>query len=158
MIIRKVKKEEIPLLAAIWLDVSTTAHHFISPHYWAENHAQMVENYLPNSEVYVAEIEQEVHGFIALVNDYLSALFVVNEQQGKGIGRALLEFAKTNHPELFLRVYQKNEKSVQFYIANGFQIVAETKDAATNENEFEMHWRKCLTKGEMNCKMEEKKL
>jgi len=73
----------------------------------------MIENYLPNSEVFVAEIENEAVGFIALVNDYLAALFVAEKQQGKGLGRALLEFAKASRTQLLLRVYQKNKKSVQ---------------------------------------------
>jgi len=34
MTIRKMREEEIPLLATIWLDVSIAAHHFIAPHYW----------------------------------------------------------------------------------------------------------------------------
>lgn len=110
MTIRKMREEEIPLLATIWLDVSISAHHFIAPHYWEKNKLKMIENYLPNSEVFVAEIENEVVGFIALVNDYLAALFVAEKQQEKGLGRALLEFAKASRTQLLLRVYQKNKK------------------------------------------------
>jgi len=65
----------------------------------------MVEKYLPQSETYVAIKNQEMVGFISMVDNYLAALFVKTELQGKGIGTALLNFIKGNRNNIELKVF-----------------------------------------------------
>lgn len=70
----------------------------------------MIKKYLPNSEVYVAEETNNILGFIALSENYIASIFVDIEQQGKGIGTLLLNYAKNLRTELKLNVYQKMRK------------------------------------------------
>lgn len=86
----------------------------------------MIEKYLPNSEVYIAEETDNVLGFNALSENYIASIFVDIEQQGRGIRTLLLNYAKNLRTELKLNVYQKNEKSVSFYKSKGFIILSES--------------------------------
>lgn len=142
IVIRKTTLRDIPLLADIWLRVSLEAHDFIFRDYWISNKPLMEEQYLPGSEVYVADQDGVVLGFIALVENHIASIFVDTLHQGRGIGRLLLDYAKGLRPELTLSVYQKNEKSVRFYQSNHFCILSEAVDAPTQEKEYYMQWVK----------------
>lgn len=140
--IRPSVKNDIPLLADIWLRVSLQAHDFIDQEYWTSNKPLMEEQYLPSAEVYVAEESGVVPGFIALVENHIASIFVDTQHQGKGIGRLLLNYAKALRAELTLNVYQKNEKTVKFYLSNNFIITSEAIDTPTQEKEYIMQWSK----------------
>lgn len=136
--------EEAQLLANIWLNASLEAHDFISEEYWISNKSLMAESYLPNSEVYVAEKMGAILGFVALIKNHIASIFVDNKQQGKGIGSLLLEYVKELRTHLTLNVYQKNEKSVNFYKSRNFIISSSSIDQPTGEKEFIMQWNKTL--------------
>lgn len=102
----------------------------------------MAEKYLPVSEVYVVEETDTILGFIALIGNHIASIFVDNEEQEKGIGSLLLNYAKELRTDLTLSVYQKNEKSVNFYKSKKFIILYETIDEPTGEKEFTMQWKK----------------
>lgn len=140
--IREMESRDVQLLADIWLKTSLIAHNFIPKDYWINSKSLMIEKYLPNSEVYVAEKENDIFGFIALSENYIASIFVDIEQQGKGIGSLLLNYAKNLRNELTLNVYQKNEKSVNFYKSKNFIILSESTDQPTLEKEYIMQWNK----------------
>ena len=94
MEIRKLEDKDILDVVELWYDVSIIAHDFISADYWKENKEAMAKEYLPNSETYVAVVNDEIVGFIAMAENYLAALFVNNNMRSNGIGKQLLEFVK----------------------------------------------------------------
>lgn len=126
----------------IWLEASILSHHFIPAMYWIGKQEEMKNVYLPASTTYVYVDEQTglVQGFISMVDNYLAALFVIPEAQGKGIGTALMDYVKKKHPEIALKVYAKNEPSVAFYEKQGFRLVEEQIEEETAEKEFVMKW------------------
>mgnify|MGYP003545796684 FL=1 len=134
------ENKDVTFLAEIWLNTSLKAHDFISKEYWTNNKSLMIEKYLPNSEVYIAEETDTILGFIALGENYIASIFVDIEQQGKGIGTLLLNYAKNVRTELKLNVYQKNDKSVNFYKSQDFIILSESTDKPTLEKEYVMQW------------------
>ncbi len=136
------ENKDVPFLAEIWLNTSLKAHDFISKEYWINNKSLMIEKYLPNSEVYIAEETDTILGFIALSENCIASIFVDIEQQGKGIGTLLLNYAKNIRTELKLNVYQKNDKSVNFYKSRDFIILSESTDQLTLEKEYVMQWNK----------------
>lgn len=140
--IREMHQNEVSKLADLWLSTSLKAHDFIPAEYWIENRTLMAEKYLPNAEVYVADNEGNILGFVALVDNHIASIFVDNEKQGKGIGSSLLNYVKKLSTELTLNVYQKNRSSVNFYQSKGFKILSETIDETTGEKEFAMKWVK----------------
>lgn|SRR5690554_1361962 len=141
--IRKATEKDIDELVEIWYKSSVIAHDFIPEDYWQKNKEEMKTKYLPDSEIYLSSVKNMLIGFIALVDDYLAAIFVLPELQGKGIGSLLLEQAKNHRNKLCLNVYKRNINSVEFYKSKGFSIVSESIDEATGEDEFLMEWNTC---------------
>ena len=142
IIIRKIEKEEIPEVVELWYETSIKAHDFISNKYWKTNKVEMQKKYIPNSETYVAEKDKIIVGFISLMDDYLAAIFVKPEEQGKYIGTTLLNYIKDSKKKLKLKVYSKNIKSIEFYKAKGFSVQSESIDENTDEKELLMEWVK----------------
>ncbi|HLT06469.1 MAG TPA: N-acetyltransferase [Cyclobacteriaceae bacterium] len=138
--IRKTTPPDNRRVTEIWLESSIPAHDFIPEQYWKQNEKIMEEHYLPLSEVYVAEENGHILGFIALIDQQVAALFVHPDHQGKGIGKLLLQHTQSLREVLELKVYQKNTKSLGFYLNKGFEIVAESLDPHTGEKEWVMQW------------------
>lgn len=142
MKIRELRINDIDTVIELWYETSVVAHNFIPVAYWQENKKVMASNYLPNSETYLAVEGDKICGFIAMVEDYLAAIFVSNEMKGNGIGKKLLNFIKEKRTTIQLRVYKKNSKSVAFYKSQDFSIISENRDEETGEAEYVMEWRK----------------
>ena len=126
----------------IWLDTNIKSHNFVSKEYWTSNY-EIVKEIIPKSEIYVYEEDDTnlIDGFIGLMDSYLAGLFVKDTAQSKGIGKQLLDYAKSIKSEMNLSVYQKNIRAVHFYQREQFQIQSENIDDNTNEKEFIMIWR-----------------
>lgn len=137
------KQTEAQQLGSIWLEASLIAHDFIQPDYWRNNLDDMVAKYIPGAETYVDETDNELNGFISIVNgDTIAAIFVNPVKQGLGTGGKLIDFAKEKYEGLSLTVYSKNTKSRSFYEKHGFVSGTERIDQATGEREVVMKWTK----------------
>lgn len=141
--IRKMEEKDIPDVLQIWLETNIRAHNFIEKEYWTGNY-EMVKQILPEAEVYVYEDEKngQIAGFIGMNNQYVEGLFVKESAQSRGIGKQLLDHAKSRKTELRLGVYQKNVRAMRFYLRENFLIQAEEMDEDTNEKEYIMGWGK----------------
>ena len=62
--------------------------------------------------------------------------------RSRGVGKELLDYAKTVKTELNLKVYMKNERAISFYKREDFVIESETTDVNTNEAELVMNWQR----------------
>lgn len=82
--------------------------------------------------VYLAEQDGAIAGFMALDGEELSCLYVAAEFQGMGIGKQLVDFAKSSSPRLELRTFQANVGAQRFYHREGFVEVGRG-DGSTNE-------------------------
>jgi len=138
--IRAMQPSDMEQVLDIWLEASIRAHPFQPATYWENALPAMRLQYLPMSENFVAEQEGKVLGFLAMLNNYIAALFVEPAVQGKGIGSCLLDYARANHDTLSLAVYQQNQQAVNFYLKNGFQIREETINSETGDPEYQMYW------------------
>ncbi len=148
MKIRKIKDEDINAVVELWYEVSLEAHSFVPSEYWKKNKEAMATKYLPNSETYLALQKDTIVGFITMVDNYLAAIFVSSDMQGRGIGTELLNHIKDHRNLIQLKVYKKNSKSVNFYIKQGFQLFAEETEEVTGEIECLMKWKKLNMKDE----------
>jgi len=142
MEIKKLETKDIKIVVDLWYKVSIVAHDFVSADYWRDNIENMTTIHLPKSENYVAIEEDEIIGFIAMLDGYLAALFVDNKMQGKGVGKQLLNFIKEKRTSIQLSVYKKNTKSIGFYKSQGFDVKTEKTDDGTGELELLMEWKK----------------
>ena len=139
--IRKFESRDLDAVTQIWLHGNLDAHAFIPASFWTE-HFEMVRNLLPQAELYVHENEttQQIDGFIGLTENHIEGIFVAKAARSKGIGKALLEYAKSRKPYLTLSVYQKNERAFSFYRREQFGVQSEGIDEDTNEAEIQMRW------------------
>ena len=139
--IRKFETQDLDAVMQIWLHGNLDAHAFIAASFWTE-HFEMVRDLLPQAELYVHEdaSTRQIDGFIGLTENHIEGIFVAKAARSKGIGKALLEYAKSRKPCLTLSVYQKNQRALAFYRREQFIVQSEGIDEDTNEAEIQMLW------------------
>ena len=139
--IRKFETQDLDAVMQIWLHGNLDAHAFIPASFWTM-HFEMVRDMLPQAELYVHENEdtQKIDGFIGLTENHIEGIFVAESARSKGVGKALLEYAKSRKPRLTLSVYQKNERALAFYRREQFAVQSEGIDEDPNEAEIQMLW------------------
>lgn len=139
--VRNFKNADIDKIMEIWLNSNIEAHNFIDKSYWEKNF-EMVKNALPQAEIYIYEENNNIMGFVGLVENYIAGIFVEKNFRGKGTGKKLLDYAKSIKNNLTLNVYEKNIDAVKFYKREGFTVEKFGIDKSTNEKEFMMSWKK----------------
>lgn len=138
--IRNFRAEDIDNIMQLWLETNIQAHSFINQKYWQDNFAAVKEE-IPKATVYVYEQDGQILAFIGLAGDYIAGLFVSKDFQSKGIGKLLLDYSKSKHNELTLRVYEKNNRALKFYLREGFLLLESDIDKNTGEPELAMMWK-----------------
>ena len=125
----------------IWLRASIEAHGFVDRGFWESKVDDMRETYITASETHVFLEDGIIKGFFSLRGDTLAAMFVTPGFQGKGIGRKLMEKAKSLRKKMGLTVYRENPGSVDFYRKCGFLSIRERVDRHTGHIEILMEYR-----------------
>lgn len=138
--IRAYQASDLKAIMDLWLDTNVAAHDFIDEDYWRSNY-DTVKQMIPEATLYVFE-DQGIKGFAGLNGTYIAGIFVDKTQQSKGVGKQLLDFIKDKNVELMLQVYKKNNRAVQFYLREEFEIEKEQLDIHTSETELVMKWTK----------------
>ena len=139
--VRNFKNADIDKIMEIWLNSNIEAHNFIDKSYWKKNF-EMVKNALTQSEIYIYEENNNIMGFVGLVENYIAGIFVEKNFRGKGTGKKLLDYAKSIKNNLTLNVYEKNIGAVKFYKREGFTVEKFGIDENIGEKEFMMSWEK----------------
>lgn len=139
--IRVLEEKDVDTVAKMWLETNIKAHDFIASNYWKE-HYEIIKDMFLQAEVYVYEIEKEIMGFIGLDKEYIEGIFVLDQYQKRGIGKALLNHVKAKKEHLSLNVYQKNLNAILFYQREGFCVQYEDVDKNTGEKEYRMVWNR----------------
>lgn len=134
-------EKDLDRVMEIWLKSNIEAHDFIDKSYWINNFI-MVRNLISTSEVYIYEENNEILGFVGLVDNYIAGIFVDSNYRNKGIGKELLDYIKNLKSDLSLDVYEKNKKAYNFYIKNGFIIEEKSLDNENNQYEYKLIWNK----------------
>ena len=98
---------------------------------------------LANNDVWVAESDGRVAGFIAIAGDFVDQLYIHPDFQRHGIGKLLLDHAKSLSPEhIWLYTLQINANGRAFYEKNGFVAVRfGISPPPELEPDVEYHWR-----------------
>lgn len=130
--IRKMKEEDTTKVMTIWTKGNFYAHPFIERDYWISNYNKVKEECLKQAETYVYEENEEIKGFISILNNtYIGALFVAKDFLRQGIGKRLLNYCKERKEKLTLQVYEKNVDATLFYLAMGFKNMRIQIDEST---------------------------
>lgn len=143
-----------PLLREVWLD----AYYGIQTE--EELLAQSYKVHTP--ELIALEIDDpNTHSIVAVIDDRIIGharsdlsdakvdifrLYVLRQFYGQGIGKALLQEVETYFdPEfdVWIEVYEENQRAVDFYLSQGYQIVERTTEVKTEGRDvFEFKMRK----------------
>ncbi len=133
LMVRRACLEEAEQVADVFLHARATMTYLPRLHTEAETRAWMAGHVLINDEVWVAEGEGEIVGFLALHGDWVDHLYILPEYQRQGIGRLLITKAKERLPQgMQLWAFQKNTQARRFYEAQGF-VLSKLTDGADNE-------------------------
>lgn len=115
-----------------------TGHHFY------EDQEYFRHQVLKKNKIWVVELDRRPVAFMAMENEFIDQLYVHPDHQRKGIGEALLVFARDRSPEhVWLYTLQSNINARAFYERHGF--IAEKfgySPPPENEPDVEYHWRK----------------
>lgn len=139
--IRILETKDIDKIMDIWLNSTIDGHKFIDEKYWIDNYDTVKNVYIPMSEVFVYEDNNDIKGFIGILNnEFIGALFVDKNSQGLGIGSKLINYAFNKYNKLNLAVYKDNENAVKFYINKGFKIINEQQNEDSGFIEYIMEY------------------
>lgn len=139
--IRSFETNDLSRVIELWLETNKQAHDFIENTYWEGKYAE-VKKMMPAAELYVYVENNAILGFVGLMDTYLAGIFIDTTYQSRGIGKQLVDAAKDSKERLLLQVYTKNKRAVSFYSREGFSIIEEKVDEATEEAEYVMEWKR----------------
>ena len=145
ILIREYRDEDFDALTILWRVArerllpegeTDTGHNFY------EDQAYFRNEILKKNHVWVVEIDDRPAAFLAMENDFIDQLYVHPRYQRRGIGKALLAFARRKSPEhLWLYTLQSNMNAQAFYEKNEF-VAEKFGISPENEPDVEYHWRK----------------
>ena len=140
------KDEDLEAVVQVWHTAGRRAYTFIDS--WqrftlAQALRVFRQQIAPVCEVWVAEAEEGIIGYLALKGSYVDRLYVSPLQQRYGNGTALLKHAMERSPTgLELHTHQKNTQARAFYEKLGFVPVHYgISPPPENEPDVEYQWR-----------------
>ena len=123
--IRKYEEKDIDELLDVWYSASRLAHPLFKKEYFERERKKFTHPNLQRTETLVYEKDNKVVGFITLMDELVYTFFVDIDFQHSGIGRALMDYAKSIRPFLELYVFKDNEIGRNFYDKFGFIELSE---------------------------------
>ena len=118
--IRPYKDADLEAVLLAWDTASALAHPFLTAVFLQTERHNIPTLYLPAADTWVAVQDGQVIGFISLLENEVGALFVQPAFHGKGVGRALMDKARSLHDELEVDVFAANSIGRRFYEKAGF--------------------------------------
>lgn len=141
--IRKFKTNDTDALIAIWNASEALAHPFLPEEVRDQVRKDMRSIYLPNAETWVLEEDGKPVGFIAMIDTEIGGLFLDPSQQGKGMGRALVDHVVALKGPLTVEVFKDNKMGLPFYKKYGFEVTGVGTYGATGDETLKMAMSAC---------------
>ena len=133
MQIRQYENTDLDAVLSSWEVATRLAHPFMTEEFIAQERKNVAEIYLPNTDTWVAQIDGEVRGFIALMGNEVGAIFLQPEFHGQGVGKALMDKAQELHGDLEVEVFKENVIGRKFYARYGFEHLEEKQHEPTGQ-------------------------
>lgn len=147
IVIREYKAEDFDAVTILWRvarEKSLPEFQRSKGHFFYEDQDYFRHEILMKDQIWVAEVGGRIAAFMAMENEFIDQLYVHPDHWRRGIGEALLNFARERSPQhLWLYTLQVNFNARAFYEKNGF--VAEKfgfSPPPENEPDVEYHWRR----------------
>ena len=140
--IREMHNEDMKRIADIWLEDSIRLHSFFpdADRFWRERLAHFLLE-TRTAIGYVCEAAGAVNGFVTMRGEdhYIYSLYVDFYLRRRGIGRDLLDKAKTLADHLHIHVYEKDTDAIYFYERQGFITVDRRCGPEKGTGQFKSH-------------------
>jgi len=146
MRIRLMTDDDVDAVVRLWHASGRQAYTFIDlwQSFTLEKAGEVFRAHIiPVCEIWVAERDAQIVGYLAMHGSYIDRLYVSPDLQHTGIGTALLRYAMQRSPTgLELHTHQKNAPARAFYEKYGFLAVRYgLSPPPENEPDVEYHWR-----------------
>ena len=133
MILRRAAAGDAQAIARVHRTAMRVSLSFLPELHTAEEDLSFFrDRFLPANEVWVAEADGEVVGYVGFDADWINHLYLLPDHQGQGIGPQLLAKALADGRARRLWTFQQNTRARKFYEDRGFVAVQFT-DGAGNE-------------------------
>jgi ribosomal protein S18 acetylase RimI-like enzyme/chorismate mutase len=144
LVLRPAEDRDAPAAAELFTSSRLAAGALFPPAvHSAEEDRIFVAGRIGSSEVWVAERDDGLVGYLDLAGATVHSLYVAPRAQRTGVGTALLELAKARRPDGFdLWVFVTNTPARSLYRAHGL-VELETTDGSGNEEgapDLRMAW------------------
>jgi putative acetyltransferase len=145
--IRDYRSEDFDPITILWRiarEKSLPEFQRAKGHFFYEDQDYFRDHILKDDRVVVVASDQRLIAFMAMRDEFIDHLYVHPDDQNRGIGKALLDYARQLSPEhIWLYTLQINMNARAFYEKNGF--TAEkfgVSPPPESEPDVEYHWRK----------------
>jgi ribosomal protein S18 acetylase RimI-like enzyme len=142
--IRLYQDDDLDTVVSLWYRSWTTALPGLRhPHPFEEWHRRFREEISQQQAVWVAEVDGQVVGFLAMypARGYVDQFYVEPALQGQGIGTALLAQARAASPSgLSLHALQANVSARAFYERHGFTAGEAGVNRVNGQPNLEYRW------------------
>src|SRR6266498_1110992 len=142
--VRHYRPEDLDAVVDVWYRSwnasSPTVPHPMAFQAWAP---RFVHELVPKGTIWVAEIEEQVVGFMLFVDreSYIDQLYVDPDFLGQGIGTVLLDLAKAAAPGgVTLHALTHNQRARAFYEKHGFVAGPERVNIVNGQMQVEYRW------------------
>ena len=135
---REYNTDDTNALIAIWDKAEPLAHPFLSDEVRDQVRRDTVNIYLPNAETWVLENDGTPVGFIAMIGTEIGGLFLDPSEQGKGLGRQMVDHIVAIKGPLTVEVFKDNKIGLPFYERYGFVVTGEGVFDASGDETFKM--------------------
>ncbi|QDU68539.1 GNAT family N-acetyltransferase [Engelhardtia mirabilis] len=137
--IRPYRADDLDALLEVWYDASLVGHPFLEAEFLATERRNISSFYMDVTETLIFEVEGRVAGFLSLVGKReVGALFVDPAHHRRGIGRALVERARSMRGPLEVEVFVQNPVGRAFYRSCGFRELARKHHHVTGDEVLRM--------------------
>ena len=125
--IRKIDNSEVNNVAELWHFTKKAAYPYLPLEQLRnleEDELFFREQILSRCDVWAADDNGQIAGFLAIQGPYVDRLYVLPDSQLRGIGSRLIQHAKELSPDgLRLHTHRKNIPAWKFYEKHGFLAV-----------------------------------
>ena len=110
-------------------------------HSFTEHKNFFIRSLEKNNQVYLALNDEKVIGLIVFDEAKVSQLYIHNDFQNRGIGKNLLDIAKSKSKGILtLFTFDINKKAQRFYERNGFKIIGRNYENEEKLDDIQYEW------------------
>ena len=123
-LIERIKEDEYEAVVQVWEASVRATHNFLTEADIQYFKPLILNQYLDAVELFGIKDHDNILGFLGVDNQKMEMLFVFPDAMGRGIGKALTQYAINHLNVCEVDVNEDNPKAAEFYKRMGFEIVS----------------------------------